>query len=145
VQLLKDFCLPAVLELWGASLFKQVLPLDCEIFMKFNRTVHSFHIILNGGIFQDLGVVSKVFEVTEAVRVAADFLLLVHVPLIVVFLIKNEFVDRNRPVLVVFLESQLENVWLLFTEILGLQWLVCLDPLHHLGPHFVEVLVGNFF
>ena len=134
-----------MLELWGASLFKQVLPLDCEIFMKFNRTVHSFHIILNGGIFQDLGVVSKVFEVTEAVWVAADFLLLVHVPLIVVILIKNEFVNRNRPVLVIFLESHLEDVWLLFTEILGLQRPVCLDSFHHLGPHFVEVLIGNLF
>jgi len=142
VQLCNYVCLPPVLELWGTSLFKQVLSHDCEILMEFTRAVHSLHILLNGGVFLDLGVVSEVFEVSVAVGVAADLFLLVHVPLVVVLLIKNEFVNFNRLIFVFLLKDILINVWLFLIQILGLQGFVCHDFLH-LGPHFFKVLVGK--
>lgn len=91
-ELFQDFRSEFVLELRCLRFLHKVLAHDLNVLIEFTRTVHCLHVLLDGGTRLDLGIVCVVLEVSEALRIPSDPLLLPHVSLVHVFLIHTEFI-----------------------------------------------------
>jgi hypothetical protein len=147
VQVSKNLELPFVLELWRVRLLDQVRPNNCKVVVELTGTVHQLHILLNSRVSLGLGVIGKVFEVAETVWVAADLIILVQVPLIVVLLVENEVLSDHRLVLVCLLKELLVHVNLLalLKELILCRDTPISDHFPDLVPHSFVVLVSQLF
>ena len=80
----------------------KVLAHDRKVFREVAWTVHDLHVLLDGRVRLILAIVGVVFEVAEALWVATDSFVVVHVVLFFVFAVENELVEHDRLVEVVF-------------------------------------------
>lgn len=80
---------------------RKVLAHDCKVVREIARTVYDLHVLLDGRVWLVLAIVGVVLEMAEALWVATDSFMVVHVELFFVFAVEDELVNQAGLVAVV--------------------------------------------